>query len=105
MFDFGYCAHCSVFLNYFIIHPKLTVPIPNFFSSYILLSQPFYKATNELEGQDDCTLHLVIPWIKKLQLHCAVNETDSPEIQTLKSNALEFIKVNFNLKIHVQLYL
>ncbi len=57
--------------------------------------QEFYKATNDLEGQEDATIHLVCPWITKLKKHCTVTDEDSPEMATLKESCLHYLKVHF----------
>lgn len=57
------------------------------------LLQPFYTATSQLEGNQELTLHLVIPYVAILKRGCAISDDDSEEIKTLKSSALHYIEV------------
>ena len=55
--------------------------------------QPFHRATADLEGNLEPTIHHVIPWVTKLKHHCQVLETDSSEVETLKTTCLTYIEV------------
>lgn len=51
----------------------------------------FEKASEQLYGEEEPTLHLVLPWINKLKSNCEVKNIDSPVIKQLKKRLLDFI--------------
>lgn len=71
----------------------------------IFLLQPFYAATCELEGEKEPAIHLVLPWITKLERHCQVTDDDCEEIEVLKKLADSFIKVKTLNSIIINKYL
>ena len=55
----------------------------------------FYNATNEIEGDLEPTLHLVLPWMKKIKQYCNEGISETFDITTLKNNCLYIIDEKF----------
>ena len=57
--------------------------------------QPFKDATKACEGEQQPTLHLVIPWMMTLKKHCHASDEDSDALVDLKEKAANFIDKKF----------
>ena len=59
----------------------------------------FHEATVALEGESEPTIHLVIPWIKKLTRHCQTTDDGSDNVATLKNACVDLIEEKCHIHI------